>query len=198
MCIRDRVIDSAPGGGDTELVTDRVLVQDQTQVHAETLAQFGAGIDLFGWALLGFALVSLFVSIFIIANTFSIVVGQRIRELGLLRAVGATPKQIWISVVAESFIIGLLASVVGIGAGVGIAFGLSALLEVMGIPLPAFDVILSPFTLSVALLVGTAVTVLSSVLPAVSAARTAPITAITGSVETAKKSAVRYLSLIHI
>ncbi len=173
--------------------TDRVLVQNQADVAAETAAQFNAGIDLFGWVLLGFALISLFVSIFIIANTFSIVVGQRIRELGLLRAIGATPAQIRRSVIIESFLIGLAASVVGIGAGIGLAYGLSALLGVLGIPLPPFDIILSPLTIIVALAIGTVVTVISSLLPAVAASRTSPIAAISGSIETTEKSARRYI-----
>jgi len=174
-------------------VDDRVLVQNQADVAAETAAQFNQGIDLFGYALLGFALISLFVSIFIIANTFSIVVGQRIRELGLLRAIGATPAQIRRSVMIESVLIGIAASIAGIGVGVALALGLAQMLDVLGVPLPEFDIVLSPATIIVALSVGTIVTVLSSVLPAVAASRTSPISAITGTIEQAEKSATRYI-----
>lgn len=193
---QNQIDEERPGPGsdpDVEAIADRVIVQNQADVAAETAAQFNSGIDLFGYVLLGFALVSLFVSVFIIANTFSIIVGQRVRELGLLRAIGATPAQIRRSVVIESFLIGVVASIIGIGVGVGLAFGLRALLGALGIPLPAFDIVLSPTTIIVALAVGTLVTVISAVVPAFAASRTSPIAAITGTVEAAKKSSGRYV-----
>ncbi|MEL6985810.1 MAG: ABC transporter permease, partial [Actinomycetota bacterium] len=89
-------------------------VVDQATLESEQRADFNQGIDILGNILLGFAGVSLFVSIFIIYNTFSIVLGQRTRELALLRMVGADPAQLRRSVLGEALAIGLIASVVGI------------------------------------------------------------------------------------
>ncbi len=173
--------------------TNRFEVLDQAEVAAETAASFNQGIDFFGYVLLAFALISLFVSVFIIANTFSIVIGQRIRELGLLRAIGATPSQIRRSVLIESFLIGIIASLVGIVAGIGLAFGLKSVLGAIGVPLPDFDVILSTTTIATALIVGTGVTMLSAIIPALAASRTSPITAISGIAEKEEKSGRRYI-----
>src|SRR5206468_3600543 len=91
----------------------------------------------FNTFLLIFALVSLFVGAFIIYNTFSIIVAQRARELGLLRAVGASGGQVTRSVAAEAIAVGLFSSIVGILLGIGVAVGLSALLRGFGVDLPS-------------------------------------------------------------
>lgn len=170
----------------------RVEIMNEAEVAADIAAGFNQFIDVFGWALLGFALISLFVSIFIIANTFSIVIGQRIRELGLLRAIGATPAQVRRSVLLESFVIGVIASAIGIATGVGIAFGIRALLRAINIPLPAFDVILSPTTIALGMGVGIIVTMASAIAPAIAASRTSPISAISGLSQSTSKSRLRY------
>ncbi len=84
-----------------------------------------------------FAAIALFVGAFIIFNTFSIIVAQRSRELALLRALGASRRQVMTSVVSEALIVGIVASVIGILAGIGIAIGLKALLSAVGIDLPS-------------------------------------------------------------
>lgn len=175
------------------LDTDRIIVQNQADLLAETQGDFNLFVDIFGYILLGFALIALFVSIFIIANTFAIVTSQRIRELGLLRAVGATPSQIRRSVLIESTLIGLIASAIGLIVGVGIAFLMRWLLALVGIELPSFDIILRPLTIIVAFGVGTLVTVIAAIVPAFSAAKVSPISAITGSTEKGDKSAARYV-----
>lgn len=175
------------------LDTDRVVVQNQADLLAETQGDFNLFVDIFGYILLAFALIALFVSIFIIANTFAIVTSQRIRELGLLRAVGATPSQIRRSVLIESTIIGLIASTVGLIVGVGIAFLMRWLLALLGIELPSFDVVLRPLTIIVAFCVGTLVTVTAAIVPAFSASKVSPITAITGSADKEEKSGARYV-----
>lgn len=175
------------------LDTDRVVVQNQADLLAETQGDFNLFVDIFGYILLAFALIALFVSIFIIANTFAIVTSQRIRELGLLRAVGATPSQIRRSVLIESTIIGLIASTIGLIVGVGIAFLMRWLLALLGIELPSFDVVLRPLTILVAFCVGTLVTVTAAIVPAFSASKVSPITAITGSADKEEKSAARYV-----
>jgi putative ABC transport system permease protein len=125
-----------------------------------------------------FAGVALLVGSFIIFNTFSIVVAQRTREMALLRAIGAGRFQVTISVVAEAFVVGVLASAIGLAAGIGIASLLKAALSGFGFDIPAGASVVRPSTVVIALLVGTVITVLSALVPAWKAARTPPIAAI--------------------
>jgi putative ABC transport system permease protein len=125
-----------------------------------------------------FAGVALFVGAFIIYNTFSITVAQRTQEFGLLRALGASGGQVMTSVVVEAILVGLIASVIGIGVGLLIAAGLNALLEAFGIDLPSSGLELQARTIVVSLSVGTLVTVASAILPARKAARVSPMEAL--------------------
>src|SRR5439155_5648353 len=121
---------------------------------------------------------ALFVGAFIIFNTFSILVTQRTRELALLRALGATGKQVRRSVLAEAAIVGVAASAVGLVAGFGIAIGLQALLRGFGIELPTTSTQLLPRTIIAALIVGVGTTLCSSIAPAIRASRVAPVQAL--------------------
>jgi putative ABC transport system permease protein len=103
----------------------------------ENTAAISQDLSLFSTALLVFAFISLFVGGFTIFNTFSITVGQRTRELALLRIVGASRRQVFRSVLAEAAITGLVSSVIGLGLGVLAALGLEALLRGFGTTLPA-------------------------------------------------------------
>ncbi len=171
----------------------RAIVKDKTDLISDIQGQFDIGLNIFSGILLGFALVALFVSIFIIANTFAIVTAQRVRELGLLRAVGATPRQIRVSVLAESVVIGVVASLLGIAAGALIALGLAGVIDALGFPIPPFELIVSPATVIIALAVGTIVTVVSAIVPAFAASRTSPIAAITGASDSNRNSVGRYI-----
>jgi putative ABC transport system permease protein len=135
-------------------------------------------LSFFNTALLVFAAVALFVGAFIIYNTFSITVAQRTKEFALLRALGASGTQVMVSVIVEALLVGLVASVVGLGAGILIALGLQALLSAFGIDLPSTGFQLLPRTVVVSLLVGTVVSLVSSILPARRAARTSPMEAL--------------------
>jgi len=135
-------------------------------------------LSVFQNALLGFAGVSLLVSAFFINNTFAILVGQRLREFALLRAVGASRRQILGSVTLEAVLIGVIASVVGIGFGLLIALALQALLSAGGFVLPEESLQLTARTVIAALVVGLPVTVLSALLPARRAARVPPVAAL--------------------
>ena len=156
----------------------RAEIVDQATVTAEQADEFNSGVTIVGNVLLGFAIVSLFVSIFIIYNTFAIVLGQRVREMGLLRAIGADPAQLRRSVIAEAIIVGLVASVIGLAAGVGIAALLTAVFEAIGAELPAYPTILSARTIAVAMMLGLGVTVASSIAPARAASGVSPIVAL--------------------
>ena len=109
-----------------------VEVVDHETVASESSEEFTGEIDIVGNILLGFGGVSLFVSIFIIYNTFAIVLSQRTQELGLLRTIGADPKQIRRSVLGEALVVGVLASAGGIAGGVGVARGLEELFNAAG------------------------------------------------------------------
>ena len=111
---------------------------DTADLNAEQRAEFNSFINVFAWVLRAFAIVALFVSIFIIANTFNIVMGQRVRELGLLRAIGATPRQVRRAVLGEALVVGFVASIVGLIVGLGLAYGMDAGLQAMGAQLPDF------------------------------------------------------------
>ncbi len=128
-------------------------------------------------ALLVFAFVALIVGMFIIYNTFSIVVAQRMREMALLRALGASKRQVLGSVIGESVVVGALASAVGVAAGVGLSIGLKGVMNAVGFQIPGSGVVLRPSAVVIGLLVGTIVTIVSAVVPARQAARVPPVAA---------------------
>lgn len=161
------------------VVDDRIEVRTQEEVLEETQGTFGQALDIFRTVLLVFAVIILLVSSFLIYNVFSITLGQRIRELGLLRAVGALGSQITQLMLGEALMLGIAATIVGIPAGVGLAWVLRAALIALGFPddtaLP-----LSPWTIVWACFTGIVVTVLAAVWPSIQARRVSPMAAIRG------------------
>lgn len=135
-------------------------------------------VDPFLLMILAFAAISLVVAAFVIYNTFTILVAQRMRELALLRCVGASRRQVFGAVLAESTVVGVLASVVGLGVGVGMGYAIFAVMRSAGMPLPDGNLVIQPSTVVIALVLGVAVTVASAVLPARGATRVAPIAAL--------------------
>jgi putative ABC transport system permease protein len=154
-----------------EVVTGQTVANEQSNNVNQSLSFFST-------ALLVFAFISLFVGGFTIFNTFSITVGQRTRELALLRIVGASRQQVFRSVLAEAVIVGTVASLVGLGLGVLAALGLEALLKGFGITLPSGSLVFEGRTIIVALVVGVGVTVVSAVGPARRAVRIPPVAAL--------------------
>jgi putative ABC transport system permease protein len=128
--------------------------------------------------LLVFGFIAVFVGSFLIFNTFSITVAQRISEFGMLRTLGASRRQILTSVLAEATAIGLLGALLGIGGGFAIAKAINALFVAFGIDLPTTSLVLESRTVVVALLVGIVVTVVSSLVPALRSTRVPPIAAL--------------------
>jgi putative ABC transport system permease protein len=163
-------------------------------VATEATGQINQGLGFISTALLVFAFISLFVGGFTILNTFSIVVGQRTRELALLRILGASRKQVFRSVLAEATVVGLVASLVGLGLGVLAAIGLEALLDKLGVTLPTGGLVFEPRTVIVCLIVGVGITVISAVSPARRAVRIAPVAALTehdvGNTESSRRRIV--------
>ena len=143
----------------------------------------------------GFALLALFVGGFVIYNTFSVIVAQRLRELAVLAAIGATPKQIKRSLRFEGLVIGFIGSALGVVTGLGLAFALMAVLEALGVSLPGSGISVSPTVVYQGLFVGTAITFLSVMTPARRAAKTEPIEALRqAAVETAPLSRQRVIT----
>ncbi len=164
-----------------DVLPPKVEAVTSTSVADEQSDQLKEGLGFFRIALLVFAFIALFVGSFQIFNTFSIIVAQRAKELALLRAVGASRRQVLTSVIIEALVLGLVAAVIGIVAGVGIAVLLKALLSGFGIDLPSTSLQLEPRTIVVSLIIGVVVTTVASVLPARRAARVAPIEALRDS-----------------
>jgi putative ABC transport system permease protein len=154
-----------------EVVTGQTVVNESTSTVDQALGFFST-------ALLVFAFISLFVGGFTIFNTFSIIVGQRTRELALLRIVGASRRQVFRSVLGEAALVGLASSVIGLGLGVLAALGLQALLRGFGISLPPGSLVFEPRTVVVGLLVGVGVTVVAAFGPARGAVRIPPVAAL--------------------
>ncbi len=128
--------------------------------------------------LLAFGGVALFVGAFVIANTLSITIAQRTRELATLRTLGATQRQVRRSVLVEAFLIGLLASIVGLFLGLALAKGLNSLFVSFGIDLPQASTVFATRTVIVSLLVGVGITMISALRPAIRATRVPPIAAV--------------------
>jgi putative ABC transport system permease protein len=159
-------------GPEYQLTSASQVARDRGQVVLNFL-------DLLAQLLLGFAAIGVVVAAFIIFNTFTILVTQRTRELGLLRALGAGRSQVVVSVIAEAAAIGLVAGGAGIGLGYGLADLLLSLSSRLGFDVPSQPLILEQRTVLVALGVGVLGTVAASVWPAVRAARVSPIAATT-------------------
>jgi len=145
---------------------------------ATSKADLKKGLAFFSTFLLAFAYIALFVGMFIIYNTFSIVVAQRARDMAMLRAIGASRAQVVRSVVFESVAVGVVASAVGLAAGVGMSFGLRALLSAVGLEVPGGPIVITASTVITAFAVGTVITVVSALWPAVRSSRVKPIAAL--------------------
>ena len=153
------------------------VVSGQT-VAGQLTSAIDSELSIVSTALLIFAFISLLVGGFTIFNTFTITVGQRTRELALLRVVGASRRQVFRSLLAEATLTGLAASLIGLGLGVVAALGLRALLGAFGVALPSAPLVFEARTPVVALAVGTGVTMVSSVIPARRAVRIPPVAAL--------------------
>lgn len=169
----DELVDALGGavGGDYTVHTAEEAVEDELEAVTEMVGVFSTG-------LLVFAGVSLLVGGFLIFNTFSIVLAQRLRELALLRAVGAGRGQLFASVLGEAGMVGLLGGAVGAAAGVGVAEALHALMGQLGLSLPGDELVLQPRTVAVAVGLGVAVTVVAAAAPARRAVRVPPVAAL--------------------
>ncbi|MFE3193361.1 ABC transporter permease [Nocardia sp. NPDC059240] len=152
-------------------------VQNGDQVRADLKAQIADRLKFLNYFLLAFGAIAVLVGTFIIYNTFSMLVTQRLRELALLRAVGASSRQVGWSVVSEAALIGLIGSAIGLLCGIGLAFGISSALKAFNVGLPAGHMSVEPRTVVIALAIGVVVTMVSAWAPARRAATTPPVEA---------------------
>src|SRR5687767_10901155 len=160
------------------LVPASLEVKDSEQQAAADATETNVIVDAIRYFLLGFGGIALFVGAFVIFNTLSITVAQRTREFATLRTLGASRKQVMRSVRLEGLVIGLLASVIGLVLGLGIAKGMIALFSAFGIDLPEGGTVFMTRTVIVSILLGTGITLLASILPARRATRVPPIAAV--------------------
>jgi putative ABC transport system permease protein len=182
----DQISVAAAGGASPEALKRRIERAMPPSVRVET-AQENAdrgseeirdNLGFLQTILLVFGFVAVFVGAFLIFNTFSITVAQRIAEFGMLRTLGAARRQILTSVLLEALAIGLLGAVVGIGGGFVMALLLNALLKAFGVDLPTTSLVIETRTVVVSLAVGVLVTAGSSMVPALRSTRVPPIAAL--------------------
>ncbi|CAM5465960.1 membrane protein [Streptomyces avidinii] len=148
-------------------------------------------LDIMKWVMLGFAAIAFLVGIFLIFNTFSMLVAQRTREIGLMRAIGANSGQVLKSVVVEALLLGLVGSVLGVGAGIGLAVGLMKLMSQMGMSLSTEDLTVAWTTPVAGIVLGIVVTVVSAYIPARRAGKVSPMAALRESGTPGDKKAGR-------
>ncbi|WP_327253094.1 ABC transporter permease [Streptomyces sp. NBC_01244] len=148
-------------------------------------------LDIMKWVMLGFAAIAFLVGIFLIFNTFSMLVAQRTREIGLMRAIGADSGQVLKSVVIEALLLGVVGSILGVAAGIGLAVGLMQLMSGLGMSLSTEDLTIAWTTPVIGIVLGVVVTVVSAFIPARRAGKVSPMAALRESGTPGDKKAGR-------
>ncbi|MEV6481721.1 FtsX-like permease family protein [Streptomyces sp. NPDC051576] len=166
----DRLTPVLPKG--VEAITGQASAQENTDMIS---SQF---LSIFTTFLLVFSGIALLVATFSIHNTFAIVIAQRTRENALLRAIGASRRQVTAATVTEASVVAVTASAAGLAGGIGIAAGLQALFPAIGFPFPDGDLVIRTLSMTLPLAVGTVVCLGSALMPAIRAGRTAPLAAL--------------------
>jgi putative ABC transport system permease protein len=167
--LRDRLREVLPGS---------VEVRTGEEIASDDADDLKEGFGFLTTALLVFAGITVFVGAFLIFNTFSITVAQRTREFGMLRTLGASSRQVLAAVVGEAFVLGLIASIIGVVAGAGFVKVLLAVFKSLGFELPEAGLPIEPRTIVVALAVGMLSTMLSALIPARRATSVSPMEAV--------------------
>jgi putative ABC transport system permease protein len=160
------------------ILPDGTRVQTGAQETEEDRSDIEEFTNFIQYFLLAFGFIALFVGAFVIFNTLTITVAQRVREFATLRTIGASRRQILGSVVLEALVIGVIASVAGLFLGLGLAKGLQSIFVSAGIDLPTAGLVLAPRTIIVSLVAGVLITLIAGILPALRATRVPPIAAV--------------------
>lgn len=179
-------VTAASGFTDTQLKQNVVAelgaggyqVQTAKELSDANASDVEGFMSVMKYAMLGFAGIAFLVGIFLIINTFSMLVAQRTREIGLMRAIGSSRRQVNLSVLVEALLLGFFGSVLGVGAGVGIAVGLMKLMGSMGMQLSTSDLTVAWTTPVAGLLLGVLVTVFAAYVPARRAGKVSPMAAL--------------------
>ncbi|MFI0814816.1 ABC transporter permease [Streptomyces sp. NPDC021098] len=153
-------------------------VQTKAESSKEAESDIGSFLDVMKYAMLGFAGIAVLVGIFLIVNTFSMLVAQRTREIGLMRAIGSSRKQINRSVLIEALLLGVVGSILGVLGGVGLAVGLIKIMGNAGLHLSTDQLTVKPATPIVGLTIGIVVTVIAAYIPARRAGKISPMAAL--------------------
>lgn len=169
--VLERRVSAAIGAGPYDVKT----ADEQAKSSAEALGGF---LDVIKYVMLGFAGIAVLVGVFLIVNTFSMLIAQRTRELGLLRALGADRRQVRRSVLTEAVLLGVVGSTVGLAAGIGLAAGLIKLMSAFGMNLKTTEMVVGWATPVSAYVVGVGVTFVAAYLPARRAATVSPMAAL--------------------
>ncbi|MFF3261241.1 ABC transporter permease [Streptomyces sp. NPDC002932] len=183
-------VTAEPGVSDTQLKKNVATALDgsaayklQTQKEAADANKdsMGSFLDVMKYAMLGFAGIAFLVGIFLIVNTFSMLVAQRTREIGLMRAIGSSRKQVNRSVLLEAVLLGIVGSLLGVAAGVGLAVGLMKVMGAVGMELSTQDLTIAWTTPVTGLALGIIVTVFAAYIPARRAGKVSPMAALRDS-----------------
>lgn len=166
--VQQRIADALPANAE---------VVDRDTLIGEANDDVGEFITVFGTGLLVFAFITAFVSAFLINNVFQITIGQRLRELALLRAVGGAGQQVRRLIVVEAFVMSVIATLIGILAGIGVGKLILGIFNAAGAGFPDFGIQLSPLAIIMAFLVGVGITLLAVLVPAFRASRIPPVAA---------------------
>ena len=175
-----------------------VTVRSGTEQASEESDEVATFTTIIRYFLLTFAGIALFVGAFVIFNTLSITVAQRTREFATLRTVGASRRQVLTSVIVEALVIGLLASVIGLFAGLGLAVGLNKLFVALNLDLPQTETVFATRTIVVSLLVGTLITLIAGLSPAFRATRVPPIAAVREGAKLPRSALSRFAPYIAV
>ncbi|GAA2220917.1 FtsX-like permease family protein [Streptomyces amakusaensis] len=168
--LKKNVADALGGG--------KLTIKTAEEATEEGRDEIGKSLDVLKYAMLGFAGIAFLVGIFLIVNTFSMLVAQRTREIGLMRAIGSSRKQVNRSVLVEALFLGVVGSLTGVAAGVGLAVGLMKIMGSIGMELSTDDLTVKWTTPAVGLALGVVVTVLAAYVPARRAGRVSPMAAL--------------------
>jgi len=187
----DEIDVQAADGTDPEALAAAINEATSGPVEAKTgaadaeqqSADIKEGFSFFTTVLLVFAGISVFVGAFLIFNTFSITVAQRTREFGMLRTLGASSRQVLTSVIVEALVLGLIASLIGIVAGIGFVELITGAMSALGFELPQSGIVIGPAAIIAPIIVGILATLGSSVVPALRATRVTPLEALRDTAE---------------
>ena len=179
-------VDAAEGVSDAQLKqrvaaalgANRYEFRTAGEQAESDVEQLGGFLDVIKYVMLGFAGIAVLVGVFLIVNTFSMLIAQRTRELGLLRALGADRRQVRRSVLTEALLLGLVGSTLGLATGIGLAAGLIALMNTLGMNIKSSEMVIGWGTPVAAYVVGVGVTFVAAYPPARRAAGVSPMAAL--------------------